>query len=205
MKRVLISVYDKTGIVDFASQLVKLSWDIISTGGTAKVLKKAGISIIPIEKITGNHEVFDGRIKTISFQIEGAILFDRDDKKHLKEAKKLRISPIDMVVCNFYPFKKAVSRKNCTIMKAIDNIDIGGPTMIRTAAKNYKHVIPVTDPEDYKAVLKYLREKSGFPEGMRLQYAQKAFKITAEYDKEINQYLKNVSRKPAQNRAQKTL
>ena len=205
MKRVLISVYDKTGIVDFASQLVKLSWDIISTGGTAKVLKKAGISIIPIEKITGNHEVFDGRIKTISFQIEGAILFDRDDKKHLKEAKKLRILPIDMVVCNFYPFKKVISRKKCTIMEAIENIDIGGPTMIRAAAKNYKHVIPVIDPKDYKTVLEYLRGKSGFPEGMRLQYAQKAFGITAEYDKEISRYLKNVSQKTIQNRAQKTL
>lgn len=201
MKKVLISVYDKSGIVDFASQLVKLGWEIISTGGTAKVLKKAGILIIPIEKITGNPEVFDGRMKTISFQIEGAILFDRNDKKHLKEAKKLRISPIDMVICNLYPFEKIISKKNCTIEEAIENIDIGGPTMIRAAAKNYKYVTTLIDPKDYKRVLEILKINKNIPEGIRFQYAQKAFKRTAEYDKKINEFFKNVLQQENKNRA----
>lgn len=183
MKRVLISVYDKTGIVDFASGLEKLDWEIISTGGTAKILKKAGILIIPIEKITGNPEVFDGRMKTISFQVEGAILYDRKNKKHVNEARRLGILPIDMVVCNLYPFEKIISKKNCTTEEAIENIDIGGPTMVRAAAKNYKYVTILINPKDYKRVLEILKINKSIPEGIRFQYAQKAFKRTAEYDK----------------------
>ncbi len=182
IKYALISVWDKTGILDFASQLTKLGWEIISTGGTAKVLQAAKIKVIPIEKVTGNPEAFDGRMKTISFQIESAILYDRKNKKHQKEAKKLGIQPIDMVVCNLYPFEK----KN-----SIENIDIGGPTMIRAAAKNYKYVTVIIDPKDYQRVIEILKKKNKIPEKVRLLLAQKVFQKTAKYDKEITQYFKN--------------
>lgn len=181
-KRALISVYDKTGIVDFAKELVKLGWEIISTGGTAKVLKTAKIKIIPIEKVTGNPEVFDGRMKTISFQIEGAILFDRKNKRQLREAKKLRIKSIDMVVCNLYPFEEE---------ETLENIDIGGPTMIRAAAKNYKYVTVIIDQRDYEKITKILKDRKEIPEVLRLKLAQKVFQRTAEYDKKIAEYFED--------------
>jgi len=181
MKRVLISVYDKTRIVDFAKNLTKLGWQIISTDGTAKVLKRAKIKAIPIKEITGNPEAFDGRIKTISFQISSAILFDRKNKRHLEEAKKLQILPIDMVVCNFYPFEKE---------KTLENIDIGGPTMVRAAAKNYKYVTVIVDPKDYPRIIKFLQNKGEVLEKIRLGLAKKAFQKTAKYDQEIAKYFK---------------
>lgn len=180
-KRVLISVYDKTGIVSFAKELINLGWEIISTGGTAKVLKEAGIKVIPIEKITGNPEAFDGRMKTISFQVGSAILYDRGSKKHLKEAAKLKIEPIDMVACNLYPFEKE---------KTIENIDIGGPTMIRAAAKNYKYVTVIINPEDYQRIIKLLKTKNEIPAEVRQKLAQKVFQRTAKYEKEIAKYFK---------------
>ncbi len=182
MKRALISVSNKTGIVDFARELVKLDWEIISTGGTAKVLKAAGIKIIPIEKVTHSPEAFDGRMKTISFQIGSALLYDRKNKKHVREAKKLKIRPIDMVVCNLYLFEKANS---------IENIDVGGPTMIRAAAKNYRSVTVIIDPKDYKKIIKILKTETGIPEKMRLKLAEKVFKRMSQYDKKIAEYLKN--------------
>mgnify|MGYP001616509875 CR=1 FL=1 len=184
MKRALISVYDKSGIINFAKSLAGLGWEIISTGGTAKALKEAGIKVISIEKITHNPEAFGGRVKTISFQIESGIIFDRGNKKHCREAKELGIKPIDMVVCNLYPFEKANS---------IENIDIGGPTMIRAAAKNYKYVVVVIDPEDYHKVIKILEAKKQIPEKIRLILAQKVFQKTAKYDRKIAQYFKNKS------------
>src|SRR3989344_3198946 len=148
-KYALLSVFDKTGIVDFAKQLVKLGYSIISTGGTAKVLSEHNIPITPIQEITGNPESFDGRMKTISFQIESGILFDRENPKHVQEAKELNIKPIDLVVCNLYPFEKTIARKDVEINEAIENIDVGGPAMIRAAAKNFKNVLVVVNPEDY--------------------------------------------------------
>ncbi len=196
-KRVLISVWDKTGIVDFAQQLTKLGWEIISTGGTAKVLKTAKIRVIPIEKITGNLEVFDGRMKTISFQIESAILYDRKNKKHQREAKRLGIQPIDMVVCNLYPFEKEKTIENIDASaklsinpEALERIDIGGPTMIRAAAKNYKYVTVIIDPKDYQRIIEVLRKENKIPEKTRLELAQKVFQRTAKYEKEIAKYFK---------------
>ncbi|HDZ54162.1 MAG TPA: hypothetical protein ENI19_01810 [Candidatus Nealsonbacteria bacterium] len=205
-KRALISVWDKIGIADFAKNLTKLGWEIVSTGGTAKILKKTGIKIIPIEKITRNPEAFDGRMKTISFQIEGALLYDRKNLRHQKEAKKLGIQPIDMVVCNLYPpkfcktklrrvypFEKVITQKDYILEKAVDNIDIGGPTMIRAAAKNYKYVAVVIDPEDYGMIIKVLKQKKEIPEKIRLELAKKVFQRTAEYDKNITKFFKSVS------------
>ncbi len=194
-KRALISVYDKTGIVNFADRLIKLDWEIISTGGTARVLREAKIKVIPVEKVTKNPEVFEGRMKTISFQIEGALLYNRESSKHRKEAEKLGIKPIDMVVCNLYPFEKVIAQKNCTLGEAIENVDIGGPTMIRAAAKNYKYVTVIIDPKDYDRIIKILKQKKEILEKTRLKLAQKVFQRTAEYDKKITKFLKNVFQK----------
>lgn len=179
MKRVLISVYDKRGIVKFAEELTKLGWEIIATSGTAKILRKAKIKVIPIKKFNGQPEIFDGRLKTISFKIEGALLFDRKNKKHLKEVEKFGILPIDMVVCNFYPLNFGGG-----------DIDIGGPTMVRAGAKNYQYVTVITDPKDYQKVIKFLKEKKEIPLNFKLKLAQKAFEKTAEYDKKISQSFK---------------
>lgn len=178
MKRVLISVYDKKGIVDFAKDLEKLGWEIIASGGTARVLNKAKIKTTSVKNINGFPEIFDGRLKTISPKIEGALLFDRESKKHLSEAKKFGILPIDMVICNFYHLKKG--------------IDIGGPTMVRAGAKNYKYVTVIVEPGDYQKVISFLKEKKEVPFNFKLKLAQKAFKKTAEYDRKISQFLKNV-------------
>ncbi len=190
-KRALISVWDKKGVINFAKNLSKLNWEIISTGGTAKVLKKAKVNIIPIEKITKNPEAFDGRMKTISFQVEGALLYNRENSKHNREAKKLGIQPIDIIACNLYPFEKITWQKKCILGKAIENIDIGGPTMIRAAAKNYKYVTVIIDSKDYDKIINILKQREEIPEGVRLKLAEKVFQRTANYDKKIAKFLKN--------------
>lgn len=174
----LLSVYDKTGIVEFAHTLNSLGIKIISTGGTAKELIHNNIPIIPIQDITGEPESFDGRMKTISFQIESGILFDRSIPDHITQAKKLGIKPIDIVVCNLYPFEK----KN-----SIENIDVGGPTMIRAAAKNFQHVLVVIDPSDYKAVGEAISQ-GAVTKIERQKLAAKAFAHTSLYDSLIAQY-----------------
>ena len=187
-KYALLSVYNKEGIVDFARVLASLGYKIISTEGTAKVLVKQKIPIIPVKKITGNPESFDGRIKTISFQIESGILFNRKNKKHIEEALKLKIKPIDIVICNFYPFEETVASKNISINDAIEHIDIGGPTMIRAAAKNFKNVLVIVDPADYKQISEKLQSKS-ITEKLRKYLAAKAFSSLSFYDSQIAKYL----------------
>jgi len=152
--RALISVYDKEGIVEFAKELKELGWEIIASRGTAKILRKAKVETKEVEEINGFPPIFGGRLKTISPKIEGALLFDRKNKKHQKEAKKFGIEPIDMVVCNFYPPEK--------------EIDIGGPTMARAAAKNYKYVTVIVDPKDYPRVIDFLKRKGKVPLSFRL-------------------------------------
>jgi phosphoribosylaminoimidazolecarboxamide formyltransferase / IMP cyclohydrolase len=175
----LISVFDKTGIVELAKLLVEKNVKIISTGGTAKELQKNGIDIIPIEEITGSPESFDGRVKTISFQILSGILFDRTNKTHQKEAEKLNVSHIDYVVCNFYDF-----RKN----PGIEMIDVGGPTMVRAAAKNHENVTVLVDPNNYAEVINELTENPIVSETLRKILAAKAFSYVAEYDSLIANY-----------------
>ncbi len=186
-KYALISVYDKTGIVEFAKYLHTLGYTIISTGGTAKILTEHGIPVIPIREITGNPESFNGRMKTISFQIESGILYDRSNKKHVEEARSLNIKPIDIVVCNLYPFEETIQKKDTTLDGAIENIDVGGPTMIRSAAKNFKHVIVVIDPLDYKHIADALSKKNISLE-LRQQLASKAFVHLSYYDSQIARY-----------------
>lgn len=180
IRRALISVWDKTGIIDFAAALERRGCEIISTGGTRKVLEEAGIAVTDIRTLTGNPEAFGGRMKTISFQIESALLFDRE--KDAEEAAALGIAPIDMVVCNLYPFEK-VRERGAKLPELIENIDIGGPTMLRAAAKNYRYVAAVCDPADYPELLQELEENTGaLSEARRFSLMRKAFNHTADYD-----------------------
>ena len=180
IRRTLLSVSDKTGIVELAKVLTKFDCEIISTGGTRKVLEEAGIKVTEIQTVTGNPEAFGGRMKTISFNIESAILFDRD--KDAAEAAKLGIQPIDLVVCNLYPFSE-VKDSGVDLEKLIENIDIGGPTMLRAAAKNFKYVAVVTNVEDYQLIINELKENDGaLSYDSRFKLMRKAFNHTADYD-----------------------
>lgn len=156
--RALISVYDKEGIVEFAKELVNRGWEIISTGGTYNKLKDAGIDVISVDKLTGFPEILDGRVKTLNPKIHAGILARRDLKDHMETLKEEEIETIDMVVNNLYPFEEKLL-ENADHETMIENIDIGGPSMIRAAAKNYKDVYIVTDPADYKLVLEYIDKK----------------------------------------------
>jgi phosphoribosylaminoimidazolecarboxamide formyltransferase/IMP cyclohydrolase len=191
-RRALISVFDKTGITDFAKSIVELDWEIIASKGTAKVLEEAGIFVIPIEEITGNPECFSSRVKTISFRIGAAILYDRRNPRHLKEAQKLGIQPIDMVVCNLYPFEKMAIKKDCSLEEAVENIDIGGLTILRAAAKNHSNVIVVSAPRDYEGIISHLESQRDISEQMRLKLARKVFSMTAQYDRNIATFLENM-------------
>lgn len=186
-RTVLISVYQKDGIVQLAQRVNLLKWQVVSTGGTAKSLIKAGIPVVPIEKLTGNPEAFSGRIKSISFQIEAGILFDRGNPLHKEEADRLNITPIDMVVCNFYPFSKEKALE-AGISKAIELIDVGGPAMVRSAAKNYRDVIVIIDPADYDLVCSELEEYGDLKETTRIFLASKAFKYMVNYDSMIDTF-----------------
>ncbi len=178
-KYALLSVYDKTRIADFARVLEKTGYTIISTGGTLKVLEDQGIKVIPIDEITGNpRNSFDGRMKTISFQIESGILFDRKNSKHIIEAQKLKVPQIDIVVCNLYPFEEK---------PGIETIDVGGPTMIRAAAKNHENVLVVVNPDDYGMVSEAL-EKNKITEKLRKELASRAFYHLSFYDSQIGKF-----------------
>lgn len=184
----LLSVYDKTGIAEFAEILYQLGYKLISTGGTAQTLLESGIPILPIQYITKNPESFDGRMKSISFQIASGILFDRSKLTHVQEAEKLGIIPIDLVVCNLYPFEKTIAHKSIALDEAVEMIDVGGPTMIRAAAKNFKNVTVVVDHTDYQPVAQLLRQKS-LTDDVRKKLAAKAFSHLSLYDSQIAHYL----------------
>lgn len=181
-KFALISVYDKNGISDFAKVLTKLDYKIISTGGTYEILKEDGTEVTPIDEITGNpRDSFDGRMKTISFQIESGILYDRKNPKHVEQAKNLGVPQIDVVVCNLYPFEEK---------PGVETIDVGGPTMIRAAAKNYENVIVVVNPEDYGRVGKLVEDRE-IGDQLRKELAAKAFYHLSFYDSQIGNYFSN--------------
>jgi phosphoribosylaminoimidazolecarboxamide formyltransferase/IMP cyclohydrolase len=185
IKRALLSVTDKTNIVALARSLQSIGCEIISTGGTAKVLGEAGITYTEISKVTGNPEAFGGRMKTISFAIESALLYDRE--KDIEEADRLGITPIDLVACNLYPFE-AYQKAGTALDELIHYIDIGGPTMIRAAAKNFAFVTVLTDPLDYPGLIKELRDTGGsISYDTRKELMAKAFNLTADYDSAIAQ------------------
>lgn len=189
VQRALISVSDKRGIVKFAQGLVKLGIEIISTGGTADFLAAANIPVTRVKKVTGFPEIFDGRVKTLHPKIHGGILRRRNDLADQAEAIKHRIKDIDLVVVNLYPFMQVILRPDCSFEEAVENIDIGGPAMIRSAAKNHKSVIVVVDPRDFSKILRALRNDEITPH-LRLWLAVKAFKLTAAYDRAIYDYLR---------------
>lgn len=187
--RAIISVTDKSGIVEFAKELASLGVEIISTGGTAEMIKAAGVAVIPISSYTGFPEMLDGRLKTLHPKIHGGILGMRDNPVHLKEMGAHDILPIDMVVVNLYAFEDTIA-KGCTLEEAIENIDIGGPTMIRAAAKNHNDVAVVVDPSDYAGIIAEMAEKKGMLSGKtRFALAKKVFQLTARYDAAISNYL----------------
>ncbi|MFH0888506.1 MAG: bifunctional phosphoribosylaminoimidazolecarboxamide formyltransferase/IMP cyclohydrolase [Planctomycetota bacterium] len=191
IKTAVISVSDKTGVVEFAQYLKKRGVDIISTGGTAKVLTENGIQITPISRITGNSkdDYFDGRMKTISFNYESALLYKRNNPDHVQQAQELGIPQIDLVVCNLYPFEKVIADKNVTVENAIENIDIGGPCMVRAAAKNYEGVAIVVEPDQYKEVIAEMETNDGsLSLGFRQSLMVNAFDKTADYDSAIHTF-----------------
>ncbi len=192
MKRALISVYDKEGIVEFALELKKLGWEIISTGGTSKILKEAGIDVLEVEEVTNFPEILDGRVKTLNPYIHGGLLYRRDNKNHVKTVEKIGINPIDMVVNNLYPFEETIKKSNVTHEEIIENIDIGGPSMIRAAAKNYEYVTVIVDPKDYTKVLEELKSNDETSLSTRQYLARKVFNYTAYYDTLISNYFNHI-------------
>ena len=188
VKRALISVSDKSGIFEFAKALAELGYEILSTGGTGQALREKGIKITDVAAYTGSPEILDGRVKTLHPKIHGALLGRRQDPKHVAEMASQGIAPIDLVAVNLYPFVATISKPGCTFEEAIENIDIGGPSMLRSAAKNHADVTVVVDPADYPRVVDALRD-GGVPPAMRVELARKVFQHTAQYDARISGYL----------------
>ncbi|MFQ6082518.1 MAG: bifunctional phosphoribosylaminoimidazolecarboxamide formyltransferase/IMP cyclohydrolase [Candidatus Aminicenantia bacterium] len=195
MKRVLISVYDKRNLKNFAEGLINLNWEIIATGGTARFLKENNIDYLPLSKITGFPEILDGRVKTLHPHILGGILAIRAKKEHLKELDGVNIKPIDMVVVNLYPFQEVTAKKEVDLEEALENIDIGGVSLIRAAAKNFRDVIVIVDLDDYSEILRILAEEKEINQEKRVSLAIKAFKHTSIYDYYIFNYLNSFSQK----------
>ena len=188
MKRALVSVTDKTGIVEFCKGLEELGYEVISTGGTKKVLDEAGVKTIGISDVTGFPEILGGRVKTLHPNVHGGLLAVRDSLSHQEQMKENNIEYIDLVCVNLYAFRKTVE-KGCAFEEAIENIDIGGPSMLRSAAKNHKYVTVVTDAADYDKVLAEIKEYGNTTYETRLDLAAKVFRTTAQYDSMISQYL----------------
>ncbi len=192
ISRALIAVYDKTGIADFARTLVdEFGVEILSTGGTARRLKDAGVPVTMVEEVTGFPEMLDGRVKTLHPMIHAAILADRDNPEHMKTLEKHGIRPIDMVVVNLYPFEKTIADPHCTFEQAIEMIDIGGPCMLRAAAKNHRHVVVVGDGRSLPAVLDRMRRTGGVDAAFRRQLAAETFTLTAGYDRAVSAWLRS--------------
>lgn len=190
IKRALISVSDKTDIVEFAKKLSERGVEILSTGGTARLLEDNGVPVIPISDYTGFPEMMDGRIKTLHPKVHGGILGKRDDAGHMKAMQEHGITPIDLVVINLYPFEATIAREDCTLEDAIENIDIGGPTMVRSSAKNYHDVAVVVNPDDYETVIREMDANGGAVTlETRQRLSRDAFALTARYDAAINRYL----------------
>jgi phosphoribosylaminoimidazolecarboxamide formyltransferase / IMP cyclohydrolase len=187
--RALISVSDKSGIVELARALAALGVEILSTGGTAKLLEKEGVAVTEVSAHTGFPEMLDGRVKTLHPKIHGGLLARRDDPAHLAAIKQAGIAPIDLLVVNLYPFQATVADPECRFEDAIENIDIGGPAMLRAAAKNHASVAVVVDPSDYEKVLAELKTHQRVSDAMRFELARKVFAHTAAYDGAIANYL----------------
>ena len=189
VKRALLSVSDKTGIVELGKALADLGIEIISTGGTMRTLKEAGVPVMAVQDVTGFPEMMDGRVKTLHPKIHGAILAVRDNPSHVQDMEDHGITPIDLVVVNLYPFQQTIAKPGVTLAEAIENIDIGGPCMVRASAKNNKYVAIVTNPAKYGEIIDILKKDGQFTDAYRLELAREAFQHTAQYDTAIAAYL----------------
>lgn len=196
IKRALVSVSDKRGIVELCRELSKLGVEIVSTGGTSNLLAKEGIPVIGISEVTGFPEIMDGRVKTLHPAVHSGLLAVRDNEEHQRQMKELGLDYIDLVVVNLYPFAETIAKPGVTYEDAIENIDIGGPTMLRSAAKNHAFVSVVVDADDYSTVLDEIRKDGDTELNTRKRLAAKVFRHTASYDALISDYLSNVTGEP---------
>jgi phosphoribosylaminoimidazolecarboxamide formyltransferase/IMP cyclohydrolase len=196
MKRAIISVSNKKGVVEFAKELHGMAIEILSTGGTAKTLREAGIPVKDVSEHTGSPEMLDGRVKTLHPRIHGGLLSRRNNPKDMEEITKYNIEMIDMVVVNLYPFEETISKTGVSFEEAIENIDIGGPAMLRSASKNFQDVAVIIDPSDYGKVISEMKGLNGdLPYATRLELAKKVFQHTSRYDGLIADYLTKVADK----------
>ena len=194
--RALISVSNKKGIAEFAKVLQAMGIEILSTGGTAKTLRDSGIAVKDVSEHTGFPEMLDGRVKTLHPKIHGGLLSRRDNPKDMEEIRKHGIDTIDMVVVNLYPFEETISRAGVSFAEAIENIDIGGPAMLRSASKNFQDVAVIVDPSDYENIINEMQKMNGdLSYRTRLELAKKVFRHTSRYDAIIADYLTEVTEK----------
>ncbi len=196
IRRAVVSVFKKEGVAEFVKELSAMGVEILSTGGTARTLREAGITVKDVAEYTGFPEMLDGRVKTLHPRIHGGLLSRRSNPKDMEEIKAHGIGLIDMVVVNLYPFEETVSKKDVTFEDAIENIDIGGPTMLRSAAKNFQDVAVVVDPSDYAEVIREMKgSQMELAYETKLRLAQKVFAHTSRYDSLISEYLSKVIEK----------
>lgn len=190
IKRVLISLSDKSGIGEFAKELNSFGVQFLSTGGTAAMLRDSGLAVTDVSEYTGFPEMLDGRVKTLHPRVHGGLLGVRKNPEHVATMKKHGIEPIDMIVVNLYPFKQTIARPGCTLEDAVENIDIGGPAMLRSAAKNFESVTVVTDPADYPAIIAEMKHTGGsVTRATNMRLAVKVYQTTSAYDGMIAEYL----------------
>ena len=188
----IISVTDKSNIVDLAGSLEELGIEILSTGGTAKALRDGGVKVLDVSEYTGFPEMMDGRVKTLHPKVHGGLLGRRDNEQDINMMETHGIKSIDLVIINLYQFEKTVAKEDCTLDEAVENIDIGGPAMLRSSAKNFKYVTVVIDPADYSKVLEEIRQDGTTTLETRFKLAKKVFKLTWQYDGAISNYLEKV-------------
>ena len=192
VERALISLTDKSGIETFASELAGLGIEILSTGGTARKLREAGLTIIDVSDFTGFPEMLDGRVKTLHPKVHGGILHQRNNEEHVKQCRAYGLKQIDLVAVNLYAFEKTVAKADCSLQEAIENIDIGGPTLLRASAKNFEDVTVIVDPMDYELVLNEIKTQGNTRLRTRFYLAKKVFALTSRYDTAISDWLGKV-------------
>ena len=192
IERALISLTDKSGIEGFVKELTDLGIEILSTGGTAKKLRDNGVDVVDVSDFTGFPEMLDGRVKTLHPLVHGGILAQKTNQDHLDQMKKYGLKPIDLVAVNLYAFEKTTADPDCTLANAIENIDIGGPTLLRASAKNFYDVTVIVDPDDYPGVISEIRETGNTTLKTRFRLAAKVFALTSSYDTAISSWLDKV-------------
>ena len=193
IKRALISVTDKTGVQEFARELAAMGVEIVSTGGTARAIREAGVDVKDVSELTGFPEMMDGRVKTLHPRVHGGILAIRDNDQHIRQMEENGIPSIDLVAVNLYAFEETVAKPDVTLAEAIENIDIGGPTLLRSSAKNFRYVTVISDPDDYSLVLNEMKNNDGETTlKTRFLLARKVFALTSGYDRAITEYLSGI-------------